>query len=202
MTGARDDQARHTAPDDLLTRRFRLLALSWISRSEPRTQNESSIFRSNDTGERLEVPQTTRHLPSTSQRRKAMTSRLEDLSEISAKTLAHYNVRAAEFWEGTRDHDVKQNIEALLRHMRGALPWHILDFGCGPGVIWRHSAPWGMRRLASTARRNSLPWRVSTAAAQCGSRISSPCSCPPATSTASSPTLRYSMCRARRCRAC
>ncbi|HUQ29276.1 MAG TPA: class I SAM-dependent methyltransferase [Usitatibacter sp.] len=56
-----------------------------------------------------------------------------DLAAISAKTLAHYDERAAEFWAGTRDHDVRQNIEALLRHMRGSPPWRILDFGCGPG---------------------------------------------------------------------
>ena len=57
----------------------------------------------------------------------------EELGRISAKTLEHYNARAVEFWEGTRDHDVKQNIEALLRHIRGAPPFRILDFGCGPG---------------------------------------------------------------------
>ena len=62
-----------------------------------------------------------------------MTQLLEDLALITAKTLEHYNERAAEFWEGTRDHDVKQNIEALLRHIRGAPPLRILDFGCGPG---------------------------------------------------------------------
>ena len=28
---------------------------------------------------------------------------------------------------------MKQNIEALLRHIRGVPPWRILDFGCGPG---------------------------------------------------------------------
>lgn len=55
------------------------------------------------------------------------------LAEISARTLAHYNARAAEFWQGTRDHDVKQNIEALLRHLPGDSPLKILDFGCGPG---------------------------------------------------------------------
>ena len=55
------------------------------------------------------------------------------LAQISAQTLAHYNERAAEFWEGTRSHDVTQNIEALLRHVRGAPPLRILDFGCGPG---------------------------------------------------------------------
>jgi SAM-dependent methyltransferase len=56
-----------------------------------------------------------------------------DAGLISAKTLEYYNERAAEFWQGTRDHDVGQNIDALLRHMRGAPPFRILDFGCGPG---------------------------------------------------------------------
>jgi SAM-dependent methyltransferase len=56
-----------------------------------------------------------------------------DLALISAKTLKHYNERAAEFWSGTRDHDVKQNIDALLRNIGDAPPLSILDFGCGPG---------------------------------------------------------------------
>jgi SAM-dependent methyltransferase len=62
-----------------------------------------------------------------------MTSHLDGLKFISAKTIDHYNQRAAEFWEGTRHHDVKQNIEALLRHIRDVPPLRILDFGCGPG---------------------------------------------------------------------
>ena len=62
-----------------------------------------------------------------------MTRGSDDLALISAKTLEHYDKRATEFWEGTRDHDVKQNTEALLRHIRGTLPFRILDFGCGPG---------------------------------------------------------------------
>ena len=51
----------------------------------------------------------------------------------AAKTLEYYNERAVEFWEGTRDHDVRQNIDALLRHIVAAPPWRILDLGCGPG---------------------------------------------------------------------
>ena len=62
-----------------------------------------------------------------------MTQPPEDLTLVSAKTLAHYGERAAEFWNGTRDHDVKQNIEALLRHIQGVPPFTVLDFGCGPG---------------------------------------------------------------------
>ena len=57
----------------------------------------------------------------------------QDLKLIAAKTLAHYSERAAEFWEGTRGHDVEQNIAALLRHIRGVPPFRLLDLGCGPG---------------------------------------------------------------------
>ncbi len=56
-----------------------------------------------------------------------------DLKAISAGTLAHYEGRAEDFREGTRDHDVTQNIEALLRHIESAPPFTLLDFGCGPG---------------------------------------------------------------------
>ncbi len=52
---------------------------------------------------------------------------------ITTKTLEHYNERAEEFWIGTRDHDVKQNIDSLLRYTHGVQPLCILDFGCGPG---------------------------------------------------------------------
>src|SRR3954451_11629859 len=66
-------------------------------------------------------------------RKIAMTLLRKDLALISAKTLEHYNERAAELWRGTRDHDVRQNIESLLRHLRSTPPLRILDFGCGPG---------------------------------------------------------------------
>ena len=56
-----------------------------------------------------------------------------ELEEISAKTLAHYDQNAESFWEGTRGHDVSQNIAALLRHIAAEPPFTILDFGCGPG---------------------------------------------------------------------
>ena len=55
------------------------------------------------------------------------------MSETSRRTLAHYDERAEAFRAGTRDHDVSQNVAALLRHIEGAPPFTILDFGCGPG---------------------------------------------------------------------
>jgi len=57
----------------------------------------------------------------------------QDLQKIAHLTLEQYNQHAEQFWEGTRDHNVSQNIEALLRHIVGEPPFTILDFGCGPG---------------------------------------------------------------------
>jgi SAM-dependent methyltransferase len=57
----------------------------------------------------------------------------QQLAETSSGTLAHYNQHAQSFWEGTRDHDVSQNRNALLKYLRGKEPFRILDFGCGPG---------------------------------------------------------------------
>lgn len=55
------------------------------------------------------------------------------LAQITATTVGHYNRVADDFREGTRDHDVSQNIDALLRHIEAPAPLQILDFGCGPG---------------------------------------------------------------------
>ena len=63
----------------------------------------------------------------------AMPLTREELDHVAASTLAHYNTRAEEYWQGTRDHDVSQNIATLLRHIEGAAPLSILDLGCGPG---------------------------------------------------------------------
>ena len=48
----------------------------------------------------------------------------QDLERIARLTLEHYNRRAEQFWEGTRDHDVSQNIAALLQHIEGAAAVH------------------------------------------------------------------------------
>jgi SAM-dependent methyltransferase len=60
-------------------------------------------------------------------------SQANEPHDISAITLEHYNQRAESFREGTRDHDVSQNIAALLDRIEGKPPFTILDFGCGPG---------------------------------------------------------------------
>ena len=57
----------------------------------------------------------------------------QDLEKITNLTLEHYNQRAEDFWKGTRDHNVSQNIAALLQCIEGEPPFTILDFGCGPG---------------------------------------------------------------------
>jgi SAM-dependent methyltransferase len=57
----------------------------------------------------------------------------DDPAQIADLTLQHYNQRAREFRDGTQDHDVSQNIGALLRHIETEAPYRILDFGCGPG---------------------------------------------------------------------
>jgi len=55
------------------------------------------------------------------------------LRQISARTLAYYRRFAEAYREGTRDHDVRQNIGALLAAIGGRPPLRILDLGCGPG---------------------------------------------------------------------
>ena len=57
----------------------------------------------------------------------------DDLAQIAAVTLDQYERQAASFWAGTRGHDVRQNIDALLTRIEGTPPFTILDFGCGPG---------------------------------------------------------------------
>jgi SAM-dependent methyltransferase len=86
-----------------------------------------------------------------------------DLKQIASRTLEHYNERAEAFWDGTRGHDVTQNIDALLRHISAPAPYTILDFGCGPGrdlaafARMGHTAIGveGAARLAQMARAHS-----------------------------------------------
>src|SRR5687768_12802227 len=53
--------------------------------------------------------------------------------DITRRTLDHYNRSAEAFFAGTIDHDVSQNIDALLSAITAPAPYTILDLGCGPG---------------------------------------------------------------------
>jgi SAM-dependent methyltransferase len=87
----------------------------------------------------------------------------EELDRITVSTLAHYDQRAEDYWQGTRDHDVSQNIATLLRHVEGAAPLSILDLGCGPGRDLNTFSDLGHKaiglegasRVAAMARRYS-----------------------------------------------
>lgn len=57
----------------------------------------------------------------------------EELDTIETTTIDHYDENAESFWEGTKDHDVTQNLEAFLLACLQEKSLDILDFGCGPG---------------------------------------------------------------------
>lgn len=78
----------------------------------------------------------------------------EELSTLTRSTVSHYQQHAEGFREGTKDHDVSQNVEALLRHLPGPFKQRILDLGCGPG-----------RDLAAFVARGHLPVGLDGAAA-------------------------------------
>ncbi len=64
---------------------------------------------------------------------------------IAASTLGHYDRHADDYWSGTHDHDVSQNIAAMLAHIEGDPPFDLLDFGCGPGRDLRTLTEMGHR---------------------------------------------------------
>ena len=87
----------------------------------------------------------------------------EELKNISKRTLSHYEGSAQAFWQGTKDHDVSQNIAALLHYIEVPAPFELLDFGCGPGrdlttfkALGHHATGLeGAAALAAMARANS-----------------------------------------------
>jgi SAM-dependent methyltransferase len=71
------------------------------------------------------------------------------LRRISIGTITHYRSFAEAYRQGTWDHDVSQNVAALLDAIEGEPPLRILDLGCGAGrdlVTFRHlgHAPIGL----------------------------------------------------------
>ena len=63
--------------------------------------------------------------------------------EVTAITIAEYDRMAEAYRRGTADHDVSQNIDALLGAIEGKRPHVILDLGCGPGRDLRRFAALG-----------------------------------------------------------
>ncbi|MEE8388337.1 MAG: class I SAM-dependent methyltransferase [Acidiferrobacterales bacterium] len=57
----------------------------------------------------------------------------QNIKDLAARTLDYYNQKADDFFAGTIDHDVDQNISTLLQFIEGDAPFTILDVGCGPG---------------------------------------------------------------------
>ncbi len=126
----------------------------------------------------------------------------QDLEKITDLTLDHYNERAEDFWEGTRDHDVSQNIAALLQSIEGEPPFSILDFGCGPGRDLKVFAELGHMAIGLEGARISPQWRVPIATVKCGGRTSSGSICRITILMAYLPTPRCFMYPARNCPAC
>jgi SAM-dependent methyltransferase len=57
----------------------------------------------------------------------------KEIEKITHTTLQHYERNAGQFFAGTIDHDVSQNIAALLEAIEAPVPYRLLDLGCGPG---------------------------------------------------------------------
>ncbi len=91
----------------------------------------------------------------------------DELEKVAAVTLGHYTSNAVDFRDGTRDHDVSQNIDALLRHIQGKPPFTLLDFGCGPG---RDLATLTARGHKATGLDGSAPF-VAMAEADTGCEV-------------------------------
>lgn len=61
---------------------------------------------------------------------------MDNIEDITQATLRHYEATAEQFFAGTIDHDVSQNIAALLAAIQTTAPnapYRLLDLGCGPG---------------------------------------------------------------------
>jgi SAM-dependent methyltransferase len=63
---------------------------------------------------------------------------MDEFAKKEALTVEHYEMNAASFWQGTKDHDVSQNIQAFLSALPKEKSLNILDIGCGPGRDLHH----------------------------------------------------------------
>ena len=77
-------------------------------------------------------------------------------ADCTHPTIGHYEENAESFKEGTWDHDVSQNIDALLNALDAIRSPRILDLGCGPG-----------RDLLELSRRGARPTGLDGSARFC-----------------------------------
>ena len=127
----------------------------------------------------------------------------DELARIAELTIGHYNGRAEAFWQGTRDHDVSQNIAALLQHIEASRRSRSSTSAAGPGAISKTFAGLGHVAVGS-GRRGELRRDGAREQRLRGLAAGLPCARPAAddASTASSPTPSCSTCPARSCRGC
>lgn len=76
-----------------------------------------------------------------------MVKGLDSVDDITRRTLAHYDASAQSFFAGTIDHDVSQNIAALLDAIEAPAPYTIMDLGCGPGRDLKTFSTMGHRAI-------------------------------------------------------
>ena len=69
------------------------------------------------------------------------------VDDITRKTLDYYDRHAQQFFHGTIEHDVSQNIGALLDAIGAPAPLTILDVGCGPGRDLKAFSAMGHRAI-------------------------------------------------------
>jgi len=71
----------------------------------------------------------------------------QDIDDITRLTLAYYDRHAQQFFCGTLEHDVSQNIGALFDAIGAPAPFTILDLGCGPGRDLKTFSDMGHRAI-------------------------------------------------------
>ncbi len=76
-----------------------------------------------------------------------MTDDTDNIDDIARRTLDYYDRHAQQFFSGTVDHDVSQNIGAMLDAITAAAPYTLLDLGCGPGRDLKAFAAMGHRAI-------------------------------------------------------
>ena len=125
----------------------------------------------------------------------------QDLEKIADLTLDYYNQHAEDFWEGTRDHDVSQNIAAMLQYIEGEglSPYSIL--AADRGETLKSSPNSAISQSVWKAPLSSPPWHALIAAVRSGNRISSSSIYPKTISMAYSPMHPCFIFLVRNCRA-